>query len=44
MDPVPTTEAIAALLLREARAMDLGGTCVQVKVTEGPNNEALVVI
>lgn len=40
--PVPTTEAIAALLLQVANDLDIG-RCTQVLVTEGPHNEARVV-
>lgn len=43
VDPVPSTEAIASLLLRVANASPIGARCTQVLVTEGPHNEARVV-
>lgn len=44
--PVPTTEAIAALLLDQAVQArgQLGADCTQVLVTEGPHNEARAVL
>lgn len=42
--PVPTTEAIAALLLDRANALGLAARCTQVLVTEGPHNEARAVL
>lgn len=44
IDPVPTTEAIAGLLLRVANNFEFGVPCVRVHVTEGPHNEAVAVL
>ncbi|AYP69990.1 QueD-like 6-pyruvoyl-tetrahydropterin synthase [Mycobacterium phage CRB2] len=44
VEPVPTTEAIAAALLEAANDLRLGATCVRVHVTEGPHNEAVAIL
>lgn len=44
VEPVPTTEAIAALLLSVANDLGIGAVCTQVLVTEGPNNSARAVL
>ena len=42
--PVPSTEAIGALLLRVANGFEaITARCTQVLITEGPHNEARVV-
>ncbi|WYA78750.1 QueD-like 6-pyruvoyl-tetrahydropterin synthase [Mycolicibacterium phage Vic9] len=42
--PMPTTEAIASMLLAVANSHPgVGAPCTQVLVTEGPHNEARVV-
>lgn len=45
VDPVPSTEAIAALLMRVATGFkDIHAPCVRVTVTEGPHNAATVTL
>lgn len=41
VSPVPTTEAIAGLLLTQALRL-VSVPCMAVRVTEGPHNEAVV--
>lgn len=42
--PVPSTEAIAVLLLNVANELKIGAECAQVRVTEGPHNQATAVL
>lgn len=42
--PVPTTEAIATLLLNTANTLGIKAQCTQVLVTEGPHNSARAVL